>query len=107
VETLLLASVLIDGAAVAGIGWLLRRTGHAHTAALAAERAVLERLRADLAELVSEADRRAHALEESLGAREARPRALVAEPPSAPLRLRLDAAEARLLRDLERRSDTP
>jgi hypothetical protein len=98
-ETLLLASAVIDCAAVAGMGWLLRRTGHARTTALAAERAILERLRVDLVQLVSEAGHQARALEESLGAREARLRALMAET-SAPPRLRIDAAEARLLRDL-------
>jgi hypothetical protein len=100
--------------AVAGIAWLLRRSGRERDAALDAQRAALERLRGDLAELVSDAEARARALEETLGARERRLRALVAESGrleaardaaprvEAPPRLRIDPAEARLLRDLER-----
>jgi hypothetical protein len=47
--------------------------------ALAAQRATLERLRAGLAELVSDAEQRAHQLESALGAREERLRALLDE----------------------------
>jgi len=110
-ETLLLASTVIECAAVAGIGWVLWRSGREREAALDAQRAVLERLRADVAELVADAEARSRALEATLGAREERLRRLVAEsgrleatraaaPVEAPPRLRIDPAEARLLRDL-------
>jgi len=110
-DTLLVASAVLDCGAVAGIGWLLRRSARERDTALGAERAALERLREDLAQLVSDAEERTQRLAAALDAREKRLRALVAEtgrleaarrPAPAPSHERPDPAEARLLRDLER-----
>ncbi|HJQ73960.1 MAG TPA: hypothetical protein VJ814_03670 [Gaiellaceae bacterium] len=79
-----LASVVVDCAAVAGLGWLLRSSDRRRAGSVAAERAALERVRGELKRLLTAAEARARALEASL------------EPP----RLRIDPAEARLLRDL-------
>ena len=104
---MILASALLDCVAVAAIAWLVRRWGHDRAAALEAQRATLERLRVDLAELVGEAERRAHELEAALAARERRLRTLLAETGrvevemTAPPRLAIDPAEARLLRNLQ------
>ena len=71
------------------------------------QRTTLERLRVDLAELVGDAERRTHELETALAARERRLRTLVAETGrvevelTAPPRLAIDPAEARLLRNLQ------
>ena len=126
-ETLMLASTVIDFVAVLALGWLVLRTSRASDAALGEQRAALEALRTDLGELLAEAERRARALEDSLGVREkslrslltdvgrveARQRAAtrltVASPAAAGdtrtveggRRLGVDPAEARLLRDLE------
>jgi hypothetical protein len=69
-ESFLVASTVLDLAAVAGLGWLVVRGGRERDAALAEQRAALEALRTDLAELLADAERRAHALEESLAGRE-------------------------------------
>jgi len=109
-DTLLVASAVLDCGAVAGIGWLFRRSARERDATREAERAALERLREDLAQLVCDAEKRSRGLAAALDAREKRLRALVAEtgrleaarPAPAPSHERPDPAEARLLRDLER-----
>jgi hypothetical protein len=123
--TLLMVATAIDVIAVGALGWLVRRIGRERDITLSLlQQEALGRLRSDLAELVSAAEQRGHALEESLGGRESRLRGLLArlerieagapaaEAPVAPAagigaraemarRLGVDAAEARLLRDLE------
>ena len=109
-DTLFVASAVLDCGAVAAIGWLLRRSARERDATREAERAALERLREDLAQLVCDAEKRSRGLGAALDAREKRLRALVAEtgrleaarPAPAPSHERPDPAEARLLRDLER-----
>src|SRR6266480_2236562 len=78
-DTLLVASAVLDCGAVAGIGWLLRRSARERDATCEAERAALERLREDLAQLVCDAEKRSRGLGAALDAREKRLRALVAE----------------------------
>ena len=97
---LLLVSTVLDLAAVAALGWFLRRTDRERDTALEEGRAALERLRGDLAELVRDAEARARALEERLERRAAAPRA-ASEREVLARRLGVDPAEARLLRDLE------
>ncbi len=75
-DALLVASALLDCVAVAGIGWLLKRSE-------------------DLARLVSHAEERTRGLAAALDARERRLRVLIAQTERA------NPAEARLLRDLE------
>src|SRR5262245_32742671 len=101
-EGVMLVAILVDGAAVAALLWLLRRIAREREAGLAAQRETLERLRADLAHLVDAAEERTRALDETLARREARLRAVVAEDERrepAPPRIG-DAAEARLMRQL-------
>ena len=89
-EPLLLASAVLDCAAVAAIAWFVRRAGHDHDAVLALHWRTLDRLRAELVGLVHAAEERGRALTAALDAREQR------------AHLGVDPAEARLLRDLER-----
>jgi len=108
----------IDLVAVAVLGWLLWRGERLRAAVLEDQQDALDRLKRDLSQLLEDAEQRAAALEERLGARERSLRALVAhlgpgqEPrpqPAKPLTRTLveeledeaDPAEARLLRDLE------
>ena len=104
-DTMILASAVIDGVAVAAIAWLLGRDRRLRDAALVVQQATLDRLRGDLAALVADAERRGQELEAALGARERRLRAALAdtarsaEEPPAP-RLAIDPAEARLVRSL-------
>jgi len=95
-DALLVASAVLDCGAVAGIGWLLKRSARERDTTLAAERAALARLCEDVALLVRDAEERTRGLAAALDAREGRLRALIAETGRA------DPAEARLLRDLER-----
>src|SRR5438046_4253750 len=105
-DTLLVASAVLDCGAVAGIGWLLRRSARERDATREAERAALERLREDLAQLVCDAEKRSRGLAAALDAREKRLRALVAEtgrpeaarPAPAPGHERPDPARAGLRR---------
>lgn len=118
----LLALSGIDLVAVAVLGWLLWRGERLRAAVLEDQQDALDRLKRDLSHLLEDAEQRAAALEERLGARERSLRALVArlgpdlgpgqEPrlqPAKPLTRTLveeledeaDPAEARLLRDLE------
>src|SRR5213592_3111640 len=74
-DTLFVASAVLDCGAVAGIGWLLRRSARERDAALGAERVALERLREDLAQLVSDARAEPRAAGPRRGEAPARPRA--------------------------------
>ena len=78
-QTLMLVATVTDLVLVVVLGWLVARSGRLRDRAVEAQRATLERLRTDLATLVSDAEQRAQALEETLGAREQRLRALLAE----------------------------
>jgi hypothetical protein len=98
-NVLLLVSTVLDLAAIAALCWFLQRTDRERDVALEEGRAALERLRGDLAELVRDAEERARALEETVGARSA-PRP-TSEREMLARRLGVDPAEARLLRDLE------
>jgi hypothetical protein len=116
---LLIAVSAVDLVVVIGLCWLVSRIRRERDAALAAQRATLEKLRGDLGELVSDAEARTRALDAQLHAREARLRALLHElaraeaaatgdgrartrrDQEAPRRGRPDPAEARLRRDLE------
>src|SRR2546426_12758050 len=95
-DTLLVASAVLDCGAVIGIGWLVRRSARERDVTLEAERAALERLREELARLVRDAEERTRGLAAALDVRERRLRALVAEAG------RIDPAEARLLPNLVR-----
>lgn len=111
-DTLLVVAAVIDVAALGALGCLVWQQGGARELALSVQRATLEALRTDLAELVAQAERGGHALDATLGAHEARLRTLLAQVVrvapveggrSEPAPTRLDPAEARLLRDLELR----
>ncbi len=105
-HTLLFISTVIDLAAVAALGFIVWRSGREWEVALGMQRAALDSLRADLSQLVDEAERRAQALDETLGVREQRLRSLLGDLERAePARRRAaddprDPAEARLLRDM-------
>jgi hypothetical protein len=126
IESVMLASTVFDLLAVAGLGWLVRRSGQERDAALGEQRAALESLRTDLGQLVRDAEARARSLDETLAAREQRLRALLRdtdpaetmrrpvpamdfrrspgpddEAAAAARRPGADPAEARLLRDLQ------
>jgi hypothetical protein len=114
-ENMLLASTLIDCAALAALAWVVWRAGREREASLGAQRAALETLRADLGELVADAESRARELEAALASREERLRDLLLEiahvqataqdraaaAATADEPASIDPAEARLLRDLE------
>ena len=123
-EHLMLISTVVDLGAVALLGWFLLRGGRERETSIALHQATLGSLRADLSQLVLEAERRAQGLEEMLAAREQRLRALLEEvarvettaarrpaPPAARRTARAeqrderrppaDPAEVRLLRDLQ------
>lgn len=76
---LLIASTLIDVTALAVLGWLVWHSQRARDGALETQRTTLEALRSDLAQLLADAERRAQALDESLGAREQSLRHLLSE----------------------------
>jgi len=104
IEVLLAASTLVDVVAIAIGWWIVRAAARQHAAA----RDTIERLRGDLGRLVADAEERGATLEASLAARERTLRALLNEAGKVtetrrPPRPRADAAEARLLRDLELR----
>ena len=106
-QTLLLVSTLIYLVAVAALSWLVWRSGHEGEVALGMQRAALDSLREDLALLVADAERRARVLDETLGGREQRLRALLGDlervdlPSRRTADERRDPAEARLVRDLQ------
>lgn len=128
-EHLMLISTVVDLGAVVLLGWLVLRGGRERETALGVRQSALESLRADLSQLVLEAERRANGLAEMLGEREERLRELLAEiarvdvaparRPAPPAETRraarvdedderdalrqppVDPAEARLLRDLQ------
>jgi hypothetical protein len=100
-NVLLLATTVLDLAAIAALCWFLRRTDRARDVALEEGRAALERLRGDLADLVREAEDRARALEATIEGRAGAASRAGAERELLARRLGADPAEARLLRDLE------
>jgi hypothetical protein len=101
----LVLTTLVDAALVAAFVWLARRADRSQVAGLAAQDAAMARLRAEVADLLADAERRTRALDHVLAMREATLRVLVqtsaraeepiAEAPAA------TPAEVRLLRDLE------
>ena len=101
----LVLTTLVDAALVAAFVWLVRRADRSQDAGLATQRAAMARFRAELADLLADAERRTRALDHVLAMREATLRVLVqtstradesaAEAPAA------NPAEVRLLRDLE------
>src|SRR6185436_1941571 len=101
----LLLTTVVDGLAVAALVWLVRRTERTQALVLAEQQAALVRLRGELADLVTDAERRTRALDQALAMREATLRVLVqtsARPEEAAGRApSVDPAEVRLLRDLE------
>jgi hypothetical protein len=76
-SSLLAVTTLVDCAAVLALAWLAARAARTHAIADADQRAALERLRGELADLVAEAERRGRALDHALAEREAGLRALV------------------------------
>ena len=101
---LVLIAAAVDGLVVGVLAWLLRRTERTQALAQVESQAVLARLRAELADLVADAERRTRALDEALAMREATLRVLL-QTAAAPRETRetpsVDPAEVRLLRDLE------
>jgi hypothetical protein len=76
-ENLLLATTIVDLIAVAGLAWLVVRSGRDREIASADQRMALERLRNELATLLDDAEERARSLERMLGAREQSLRAMM------------------------------
>lgn len=123
-DYVMLGSAVVDLVAVAVLGAMLARSARERDTTLVDQRQTMERLRADIAQLLEEAAQRARGLEQSLVARERSLRSVLAEvervetrgaapalsapPPTLALGererpLATDPAEARLLRDLELR----
>lgn len=102
--TLVFAAAAFDVLVVGVLAWLLRRTERRQALAQAESEAVLSRLRGELADLVTDAERRTRALDEALAMREATLRVLLqtsAAPRESSRDTHVDPAEVRLLRDLE------
>lgn len=78
-ENLLLATTIVDLIAVAGLAWLVVRSGRDRELASADQRMALERLRGELATLLEDAEERTRSLERMLGAREQSLRALMVD----------------------------
>lgn len=76
-ENLLLTTTIVDLIAVAGLAWLVVRSGRDREIASADQRMALERLRNELATLLDDAEERARSLERMLGAREQSLRAMM------------------------------
>ncbi|HEV7730594.1 MAG TPA: hypothetical protein VGR62_00465 [Candidatus Binatia bacterium] len=76
-ENLLLATTVVDLLAVAGLAWLVMRSGRERELALADQRLALEKLRGELGTLLEDAEERGRSLERMLGAREQSLRALM------------------------------
>jgi len=122
-QKVVLASTVVDLLAVAVLAWMVARSARERDASLTDQRRALGELKADLAQLLEDAETRAQVLAETLAARERSLRAAAEdEPPIRPsssqrrqqpmaplvrgltpedLRAGADPAEARLLRDLE------
>jgi hypothetical protein len=122
-QKVVLASTVVDLLAVAVLAWMVARSARERDASLVDQRRALGELKADLAQLLEDAERRAQAIAETLAARERSLRAAAEdEAPIRPassqkrqqatpplvraltpedLRAGADPAEARLLRDLE------
>ena len=101
----LVLTTLVDAALVAAFVWLLRRADRSQVAGLADQRAAMARLRAQIADLLADAERRTRALDHVLAMREATLRVLVqtsarSDEPVAEATA-ANPAEVRLLRDLE------
>lgn len=104
-----LATALLDACIVGTLAWLVRGAERRHAAAVAASERRLARARRAIEELMDEVERRTRALDHALAMREATLRVLVqasAEPRDAATSL-LDAADVRLLRDLELSLEPP
>jgi hypothetical protein len=99
----LVVVAVVDVLVVGVLAWWLRRAERTQTLAQAESQAVLARLRAELGDLVADAERRTRALDEALAMREATLRVLLQT--AAPCESRetpsVDPAEVRLLRELE------
>jgi len=118
-DHLMLISTVVELGAAGLLAWLVLRSARERETTLGLHRATLESLRADLSQLVREAECRAQGLEDTLADRELKLRALLDEiarverPAPAPAVRRPlraydeeradDPAEARLLRDLQLR----
>jgi hypothetical protein len=124
-QKVVLASTVVDLVAVAVLAWIVARSARERDASLVDQRRALGDLKADLAQLLEDAETRAQAIAETLSARERSLRAAAdvetgapgratssqkRQPVPAPLvraltpedlRAGADPAEARLLRDLE------
>jgi len=122
-QKVVLASTVTDLVAVALLAWIVARSARERDASLVDQRRALGELKADLAQLLEDAQMRAQAIAETLSARERSLRAAAEadapgrsaasqkrQPATAPLvraltpedlRGAADPAEARLLRDLE------
>ena len=122
-QKVVLASTVVDLVAVAVLAWIVARSARERDASLVDQRRALGELKADLAQLLEDAETRAQVIAETLSAREKSLRAAAdGEPrgrsassqnrqPATPplvraltpedLRVAADPAEARLLRDLE------
>jgi len=122
-QKVVLASTVVDLLAVAMLAWIVARSARERDASLVDQRRALTELKADLAQLLADAETRAQAIAETLSARERSLRVAAEadaairpasgqrrQPAPAPLVRALtpdelrggaDPAEARLLRDLE------
>jgi hypothetical protein len=103
-EMVMLAAIVVDAAAVAALLWCLRRSARERELGLALQRETLERLRADIAQLVGDAEARTRDLDDALARRETRLRELLATGGPAE---RPDHAEARLRRQLAASARSP
>ncbi len=104
-----LSTTLLDALIVGALAWIVRGAERRHRRRLAAEARRLARLERDVRALVDDVERRARVLDHALTMREATLRLLVetsAKPRDAAATL-LDAAEGRLLRDLELSLERP
>jgi hypothetical protein len=78
-ENILVLATVIDLIAVAGLALLVLRTSRQRKDAAEDQRATLETLRGDLAQLIADAESRTRTIDKVLAAREKRLRALLAD----------------------------
>jgi len=105
-----LSTTLLDALIVGALAWLVRRAERRHARRLAAEGRRLERMQRDVRTLLDDVERRARVLDHVLSMREATLRVLVetsAPPADGAATALLDAADVRLLRDLELSLERP